>query len=476
MVSVTTKPLPDAEEGPMNSFALRRGLSLLAVAGLGLGVLAGCTSANSAGGGTDAATDGPVTISINGQPPKTQPFDRKIFDEDVAEFQKAHPNIHLEPHEGFMDPKTFSAKLAGGQLEDVFYVYFTDPSQLIARHQAADITNYLKDVPHYNDIQQPLRDVFGDGKGHFYGLPTANYTMGLLYNRKLFTQAGLDPDKPPTTWPEVQADAKKIAALGNGIVGYADYSKSNQGGWHFTAEIFSQGGQIAVKNGDKWASAFNGPQGRAVLDTLHKMRWDDNSMGQKQLLELADVQQKMGAGQLGMYLAAPDNVPTVVNQFHGSYADYGLAPMPGGQGTLIGGEGYMINPKASPAKIKAGLQWLQWKFLNPDRFDTNLQRYKAQGQPVGLPVPPVADIWTGAVRDKEEQLKQQYATVPVSNYKSYMDGASKLKGNLEPPQAQEIYAALDNVMQGVLTRRDADPGALLAEADNKVKSILAQVK
>ena len=35
--------------------------------------------------------------------------------------------------------------------------------------------------------------------------------MALHYNRALFTQAGLDPDKPPTTWDEVRADAKAIA-------------------------------------------------------------------------------------------------------------------------------------------------------------------------------------------------------------------------------------------------------------------------
>lgn len=206
------------------------------------------------------------------------------------------------------------------------------------------------------------------------------------------------------------------------------------------------------------------------------MRWDDNSMGEKQLLEIGDVQQKMGAGQLGMYLAAPDNIPTIVNQFDGDYADYGLAPMPGGNGTLIGGEGYMINPKATPEKIKAGLTWIQWKYLNPDRFEKNLQRYKESGQPIGLPVPPVADIWTGATRERQETLKAQHATVPIENYTAYMTGASTLDGRIEPPNAQQVYAALDNVMQGVLTDRDADPAALLSDASAKVDSALAQVK
>jgi ABC-type glycerol-3-phosphate transport system substrate-binding protein len=441
-----------------------------------LGIAAVCLTTTACGASSGDA-GGKVVISINGQPPKTQAFDRKIFDQDVATFEQAHPNIDIQPHEGFMDPKTFNAKLASGKLEDVFYVYLTDPAQLIARHQAADITSYLPSVAHYQDVQQQLRDVFSDGKGKYYGVPTANYTMGLLYNRTLFTKAGLDPSKPPKTWDDVRAAAKKIAALGNNTVGFADYSKNNQGGWHFTAWMYGMGGNVAVKSGDTWKSDFNNDKGRAVLNYLHQMRWDDNSMGSKQLLQIEDVQRMMGAGQLGMYLAAPDNVPVLVNQFKGNYADYGLAPMPGGQGTLVGGEGYMLNPKATPAKIKAGLTWLQWKFLNPDRIETNLKRYVADKQPVGLPVSPVADIWNaGAVRDKQEQLKKANATVPVQNYQPYVDGVTTLKQNIEPPNAQQVYAVLDNLMQAVLTNRNADINKLLSDAQTKVDAIYAQAR
>ncbi len=129
----------------------------------------------------------------------------------MAEFENQNKDIDLVPHEGFMDPKTFSAKLAGGQLEDVFYVYFTDPAALIARKQAADLTDFVKDVPNYGNLKQELKDVFTvDGK--VYGLPTANYTMGLLYSRTNFTKAGLDPNSPPKTWDEVRAAAKKLKA------------------------------------------------------------------------------------------------------------------------------------------------------------------------------------------------------------------------------------------------------------------------
>ncbi|MGB3444751.1 MAG: extracellular solute-binding protein [Actinophytocola sp.] len=450
----------------------RRSLGLVLAAGLGVSLAACGEDAGESG------ADGKVAITVNGQPPKTQPFERKIFDEDVAEFEKTHENIDIQPREGFMDPKTFNSKLAGGQLEDVFYVYLTDPANLISRRQAADISAYVKDVPHYDELQPALKEIF-EKDGKVYGLPTANYSMGLLYNRKLFTDAGLDPDSPPATWPEVREAAKKITALGNNNVGFAEYSKNNQGGWHFTTWMYSVGGNIAKQDGDKWVADFNNAKGKEVAQALHDMRWTDNTMGAKQLLVIEDVQRMMGAGQLGMYIAAPDNVPVLVNQFKGDYANYGLAPLPGGNGTLVGGEGYMINPKATPEKIKAGLEWISWKYLNPDRMESDLKRYADQDQPIGLPTSPPAgssDIWTGDLRAEQGTLRAKYATMPVENYQPYVDGLTDLDKLIEPPNAQQVYAALDNVMQGVLTNKDADIDKLLSDAEGKVNSALAQVK
>jgi multiple sugar transport system substrate-binding protein len=451
-----------------------RSLALVLAAGLGLTVSA-------CGSGEDEAGEsgGKVTITVNGQPAKTQPFERKVFDADVAAFEKEHPDIDIQPREGFMDPKTFASKLAGGQLEDVFYVYLTDPANLISRRQAMDITDYVKDVPHYDEIQPELREIFTDDRDRVYGLPTANYSMGLLYNRKLFSQAGLDPDDPPSTWDEVREAAKKINALGDDVQGLAELSRNNQGGWHFTTWMYSVGGQIAKKDGDKWVADFNNDKGREVAETLHAMRWEDNTLGQKQLLVFEDAQRMFGAGKLGMFVGAPDNIPPLVNQFKGDYADYGLAPLPGGEGTLIGGEGYMINPRATPDKIRAGLTWIQWKYLNPDRMEETLRTYAEQDQPIGLPTAPpnaAADVWTGELQEQQKALREEYATVPVENYKAFVDGLNVLKKNIEPPNAQQVYAALDNVMQGVLTNRDADIDQLLSDAETKVNQALAQVK
>ena len=62
-------------------------------------VLLGCVLVAGCGSGSTNEPGGKVVININGQPPQTQAFDRKVFDEDVAEFERQNQDIDLVPHE-----------------------------------------------------------------------------------------------------------------------------------------------------------------------------------------------------------------------------------------------------------------------------------------------------------------------------------------------------------------------------------------
>ncbi|WP_030745394.1 ABC transporter substrate-binding protein [Streptomyces sp. NRRL S-31] len=428
-------------------------------------------AATACGSGDDDAASGKTRITVNCEPPRSAKVDRGFFEQDIAAFERQNPDIDVVAHDAFpcQDPKTFDAKLAGGQMEDVFYTYFTDAKHVVDVGQAADLTPYLRELKGYDSIQKQLRDIYTvDGK--VYGIPRTGYSMGLIYNRALFEKAGLDPDKPPATWDEVRAAAKRIAALGNGTVGYADYSAQNQGGWHFTAELYSQGGDVVDADGGK--AAVDSPEGRAVLENLHAMRWTDDSMGSKQLLVINDVQQMMGSGKLGMYLAAPDNIPILVKEKGGDYKDLALAPMPGGQGTLIGGDGYMFNKKATPAQIRAGLKWLDHMFLTPGKgFLGDYARAKKNDAPVGLPEP---RLFTGTADATDQRTKKANANVPVGNYRAFLDGNQRLRMKIEPPHAQQIYSVLDGVVSAVLTKEDADVDQLLKDASDKIDGILAR--
>jgi multiple sugar transport system substrate-binding protein len=448
----------------MNSFRPRRFAALLLAVGAGVASLAACGSGDDSG-----SANGDVTITVNCEPPTSDPIDRKNFTDDIASFEKAHPNIHVVGKDEFPcdDPKTFEAKLAGGQMENVFYVYYTDAARVIQEGQAADITDYVNGVTGLKDVQKQNMQIFTGPDNKLYGLPRTNYSMGLVYNRKLFQQAGLDPNQPPTTWAEVRADAKKIAALGNNTVGYADYSASNEGGWHFAAELYSQGGAMVSKDGKH--ATFDSAAGRAVLSNLQQMRFTDNSMGTRQLLTIPDVQAMMGSGKLGMYLAAPDNIPVIVKQYQGSYDDLGIAPMPGGS-TLLGGDGYMFNATDTPAQIKAGVLWLQYEELTPGQGQFNYARLAAEKTPVGLPEP---DLWTGSTNTADQQAKAKYADVPQQNYASFQQAMQNQQGEIEPPDAQQIYSVLDGVMSATLTNAGANTNQLLSQAAQKVDTLLA---
>ncbi|RJL32697.1 ABC transporter substrate-binding protein [Bailinhaonella thermotolerans] len=451
-----------------------RNLACLLAAGLVLGA-AGCGGdAGGGGGGKDAASgkNAKVTITVGCQPPKSNKIERQEWDEDVAAFEKLHPDIDIESKDAFpcINPETFQAKLAGGTMEDVFYVYYTDVKKIIQNRQAADISPYVGTLKNYAHIRPDVMSVFKDGD-KVYGVPRNTYSMGLVYNRKLFSQAGLNPDAPPKTWAEVREAAKKIAGLGGGVVGFGEYSAGNTGGWHFTASLYARGGDVVTPDGTK--AAFNSAEGKAVLENLKQMRWTDNSMGTKQLHQWEDLMRLMGSGKLGMMIGAPDVVQAVNNDFRGKYEDYGVAAVPEAKASLAGGDGYMFHPKATPEKIRAGLLWLEYLKLTPGKGQFDYERGKRLNRPVGLPYP---DFYAPGTPPGDQILadREKFATVPVEHFTSYVEASPNIPNKLEPPKAQELYALLDKPMSAVLTNRDANIDQLLAEAASKADQVLSK--
>lgn len=459
----------------------RRAGAVALVSALTLTALAACGTSSSddrddsrgSGAGDPAAPLDPgtkVTLTIDCMPPAAKKAELKEWKEDVAEFNKTYPNVTIQGRSTpgqCLEPARFTAMLKAKSQPDVFYTYFTDLDQVLSEDGAADITDYVNDktVPAFKDIDP---DVLGQLKkdGRLYGLPTANYRMGLLINRTLFERAGLDPNSPPRTWEEVRSAARKIAALGDGIAGFGEYSAANTGGWHFTAQVYSRGGDVVDASGKK--AAFDDAIGKDVVETLRAMRWEDDSMGKTQLLKWGDLQKQMATDKLGMYLAAPDDITYMVQQLGAKYENFGMGPIPGEKATLAGGNNYMIKKGISGDKIKAAIAWLNFKNLTVGKGQFDWARAKADDLPVGLPMP---NFWLGESKKKDDAERAANATMPVENFRAYMD--SPVPGKAEPPKAQELYKVLDNVMSGVLTNRDADVDKLLATAASQVDKVLS---
>ena len=451
---------------------LRRSAPLALAATAVLVAAAACSSGSSSGTGSSAS--GQVTISVDCAPPASSPALHKEWNEDVALFEKQNPDITVQsiytsPCEV---PATFTAMLNAGTEPNVFYTYFTDRNQVLNAGQAADITSYVttKSVPALHDmVPSAMAAVSANGK--LYGLPTANYTQGLVINRKLFAAAGVNPDQPPATWAQVEADAKAITKLGHGIYGYGDYSAGNNGGWHFSSEVDAMGGQMTNAAGTQ--AAFNSPQGQAVLQALHTMRFVDHSMSPTQQLAWGALQKQMAAGKLGMYIAAPDDIyQVIVPQDGGNVNDYGMGPLPSTSGTpagsLSGGNDYMFAKRDTPAQIEAGIKFLNFEDLTVGSGQFNYAWQKAHGLPVGFPEP---QLFTGATETAQQTLIDKYATINPSYYSTFTSANELPMG--EPVDAQAVYKTLDPVMLAVLTEPNVNISQLLATATSQVNQILA---
>ncbi len=458
---------------PARRPAARRIAAAVLVAGLGVSAAACSSSKSSQNAAAPAGGDGPVTISVACEPPTSQAKQRTEWLQDVATFEKANPNVTIKGVDTYPceNTATFTAQLKAGTEPDVFHMYFTDLNQVLDAGQAADITSYVNDttVPGFSDIAPSAMAAVTAGKT-VYGLPTGIYTQGLIINRKLFQQAGLNPDQPPTTWADVEKDAKAITGLGNGIYGYGEYSAGNNGGWHLSSEVDADGGQMI---GDDGKAAFDAQPATDVLQALHQMRFVDNSMSPTQQLKWGDLQKQMGAGKLGMYVAAPDDIYNViVPQDGGNVDDFGVGPLPSTSGTpagsLSGGDALVFNKHDTPAQIRAGVKWIAFSMLTPGQGQFNYARTKADGLPVGFPEP--LD-WVGATSAKNEQLKAASQTVDTAHFKTFVDAHEKGMG--EPADAQAVYKTLDATMLSVLQDPNANVAALLKTAETQVNTLLA---
>ncbi len=312
--------------------------AVVTAAGLVL-LAAACSSSSSTSAGTGSSTGAsPVTISIDCAPASAQNATlHKEWLEDVAIFEKANPSITIDSIYNYPceSAATFTSMLRAGSEPNIFYSYFTDLPQILLSGQAADITQYVntKTVPNLDDIAPSSMKAVEAGST-IYGLPTSNYTQGLIYNRMLFSKAGLNPNDPPTTWTQVETDAKAISKLGNGIEGWGDYSAGNNGGWHFSSYIDALGGSMVNDTTSPPTANFDNANGQAVLEALHTLRFTDNAMSATQGLAWGTLQQQFAANKLGMYIAAPDDIYNViVPTDKGTLSDIGMGPLPSVNGT-----------------------------------------------------------------------------------------------------------------------------------------------
>jgi multiple sugar transport system substrate-binding protein len=420
-----------------------------------------------------------VTISVASLIPGSSAAAVQQFNQQVAEFEKANPSIKIQPVEYQWTAPTFAAKLAAGTLPTVFEVPFTDARTLGENGQLADLTSYVKKLPYYSKYNPAVLAEGTTSKGKIVALPKGAYAQALHYNRKLFQQAGLNPNKPPTTWGQVITDAKIIAQK-TGKAGYAEMGKSdNTAGWILTTVVYSLGGRMETGSGTKAKATLANPLTVQALNMLKKMRWTDNSMGSNFDMGWSDINQQFAAGNIGMYISGSDVYTNLVQASSIDPSIYGLAPIPLSKsknaGVLGGGTLVSVKPNANAAQKAAAVKWIDFFYEQPlvskPQAIRNAQTLVANKQPVGVPALPIFNL-------KQYNLAntwiKPYINVPLGQMKPFTNGVFKQKLIPEPAAStQSVYNALNPVVQAVLTDKNADVESLLEQANSVAQSAIS---
>ncbi len=187
-------------------------------------------------------------------------------------------------------------------------------------------------------------------KGELYGLQPVTNTIGLFYNKDLLSKAGVTP---PTTWAELQSDAKKLTDSASGRYGMA-FSAINtyEGTWQFLPFMWSNGGD--EKNIATPASA-------QALQLWVDMVNDGSVSKSTVNWTQADVQAQFAAGKAAMMVNGPWQFP-VLDKIKG--LNYGVVPIPSpsaGKPVVnpLGGETWTVPNTGDTAKQKAAAKVIQ---------------------------------------------------------------------------------------------------------------------
>ncbi|WP_371478053.1 extracellular solute-binding protein [Kitasatospora sp. NBC_00315] len=182
---------------------MRRGIAASALVAALAVSMAAC---GSSGSGSDSKASGPVTITYWDTSNATN--EAPNYQELAKKFEAANPNIKVNFVSVPFDQAQNKLQTAMGAsgAPDVF----RSEVGWTAAFAKAGYLEPLDGTPAATDAAafQPSLVQQAKYQGKLYGIPLVTDTLGLLYNKDLFTKAGITT--APTTWDELKTDAATL--------------------------------------------------------------------------------------------------------------------------------------------------------------------------------------------------------------------------------------------------------------------------
>jgi multiple sugar transport system substrate-binding protein len=394
--------------------------------------------------------------------PREDSPNKALTEKNQADFAAKYPNIkvkHVEQVSG-QEREQFITAVAGGEQPDVVKVAFPSMEAYISQGIAADITDLWNN---FSEKDMFVKGAFGAGTldGRIYGIPAEMYTTGLYYNKQIFKDAGLDPNKPPATWDEFIDAAKKTHNPSKEINGF-DILGMDWADWHFEYYVWAAGGDLTEKLPDGSVKlTFTEEPAVAALQFYKDLKWT-HGVTQKNVIQALDENQKdFYTGHAAMIVGASDNYGWFVSKGMNP-DDIGFAPFPAGPSgkapAQVGGAYYILNPKASKEQMEAAFTYATYS-VSKDVVDANYDWQKENGVFINL-LSIRSDVDMSDKVDVSPDILENINKAAANPQLEYF-----LKDRLSP------YVV--NAIQKILLDKDADPLTELQKAENLAQKEIA---
>jgi len=255
----------------------------------------------------------------------------------IAKFNETYPNVKISYQSvpfGEAQNKFKTAAAAKSGAPDILRaeVAWVPEFASLGYLYALDDTSLVKDQADF--LPTPVGSTKFDGKT--YGVPQVTDSLALMYNKKLFADAGVEV---PKTWAEMKAAAATIKTKTK-----KDGAFLNPGGYFMLPFIYGEGGDL-LNAADKKITV-NSPEAIAGAAIAADMVKSPGFVKPPATDAYGAMMKGFTAGNTAMII----NGPWEVNNIKGAPAfggidNLGIAPVPAGSkraGAPVGGHDYVI--------------------------------------------------------------------------------------------------------------------------------------
>ena len=325
----------------------------------------------------------------------------KIIDGFAADFEKENPGVKIRPiYSGSYQESIAKALTAvkSGEPPVTSILLSTDMFTLIDEDAIVPFDEIAKSA----DDQAWVKTFYpafmenSQTGGKTWGIPFQRSTIVLYWNKEMFKEAGLDPNRPPANWSEQLEYAQKLTRrdAGGKVTQWGiQIPSSGFPYWLFQALAIQNG--VNLMNAAGTETYYDRPE---VIGALQY--WVDLARKHKVhpegIVEWGTTPKDFFERKMAMMWTTTGNLTNVRNN---AKFDFGVAMLPAGKqrGSPTGGGNFYVFKKSTPAQREAALKFIKWitqparaaqwgidtgyVAVRPDAFDTPAMKQYVAGFP-----------------------------------------------------------------------------------------------